>query len=64
MNKIVLMCGSIIFGYFLLLAISPDYEKVEKKLKNIDKHSYLVKVNFVSFLISLMINFLIWGWFI
>ncbi|MHA1678029.1 MAG: hypothetical protein ACTSW3_04550 [Promethearchaeota archaeon] len=63
MNKIILMIGTIIIGYFILLAVFPDYN--EKKFKNIlNRESYLVKINIISFLVSLAINFLIWGWFI
>ena len=63
MNKIILMIGTTILGYFILLALSPDYNK--KDFKNIpNRDSYLARTNIISFLVSLMINFLIWGWFI
>lgn len=64
MNKIILMLGSIIFFYFFFLVITPDYEKVKKKIKDVDKENYMFRVNILAFLFSLMINFLTWGWFI
>ena len=65
MNKIILMTGTIILVYFILLVLSPDYEKNKKDFKNVpNRTSYLARINILSFLVSLMINFLIWGWFV
>lgn len=64
MNKIILMIGSIILTYFVILIISPSYSSVEKKLKIKSERDYNLKCNIMCILISLMINFLIWGWFI
>jgi len=65
MNKLILMIGTIILGYFILLILSPDYEKNKKDFKYISNaKNYLVRINIISFIVSLMINFLIWGWFL
>lgn len=60
------MIGCIIFSYFLMLISLPNYEDMKgKKIYNeITKSVYNVWAHFVSILVSLMINFLILGWFI
>ena len=57
------MTGTVILGYLVLLILSPDYEKNKNDLKYIpNAQSYYYRINILSFLVSLMINCLIWGW--
>jgi len=69
MNKIMLMSGSIILLWIIFLTIMPNYEKYlkSKNYRNgnyIDIEDYNRRCTILSFLLSLMINFLIWGFII
>jgi len=65
MNKIILMIGSIIFVFLFTLILTPDYKKAKKnKLNYFSEEDYNTRCSIISILISVMINCLIWGWFI
>jgi hypothetical protein len=66
MNKIILMLGAIIFTYFFFLSVLPNFEdlKGKKIYTKLSENSYNNWVHICSILFSIMINFLIWGWFI
>jgi len=63
MNKIILMIGSIMFLYLFFLLVFPSYDKFIKK-NEWDRGRYNLMLNVVAIFLSLMINFLTWGWFI
>lgn len=68
MNKIILMIGSIMLLYSLILVVLPcytNYVKIRSKEKTrIDENNYKIIINVISIFTSIMINFLIWGWFL
>ena len=65
MNKIILMTGTIILTYFILLVITPSYKDYRIKSKYISsEEEYYHKNSIISMVLSIMINFLIWGWFL
>ncbi len=67
MNEILLIIGTIILLHFILLTITPSYEEYSKSSKNKkikishNKNSYNWALQIICFLISLGINFTIWG---
>lgn len=66
MNKIILMLGSILFLFFIFLTIFPPYEKFKKSAKHrkdIDREDFNSRAVTLAILLSLMTNFLFWGWF-
>ena len=66
MNKQFFMLGKILAGYFIFLLLMPTFENYKKystfKLNN--RSNYLMIINVLSFLYSITINCLIWGFFL
>ena len=59
------MTGTIILTYFILLVITPSYKDYRIKSKYISsEEEYHHKNSIISMVLSIMINFLIWGWFL
>ena len=63
MNKIMLMGGTILFCYLFFLSIAPSYKETKrKKFYYFDREDYKFRINCLSFIFSLTINLLFWGW--
>jgi len=64
MSNLILMVGTTILLYFIILFLSPDYEAVKDTTKCSNRNDYNFAINILAILLSLMINCLVWGLFI
>ncbi len=64
MNKPMLMIGTTLLLYLLIITMMPSYDSNDTifKIKHSSK-SYGKVVNLISIILSIIINCLAWGWF-
>lgn len=70
MNKIIIMIGTMLLTFLIILIVMPSYEKMgeirRKKKEDFDfeLREYNLIIITLTAVLSIMINFLVWGWFL